>query len=309
MHRKSFIYIFLLSLFIVGCGKQIPKGVINPDKMENILYDYHLTDIMGDKLSYQENYKKEEYKEYVFRKYNITQADFDSSMVWYTRHSDELAKIYLNLSKKFRKNQENLNNMIANRGTGVKTVASGDSVDIWNSSLAYWLSSSPLVNKMTFQIVADTSFRQNDSFIFEADFIFLKGGKQNATMAMNITFENDSTAGRIRNITTSCHGVLALEVPSNHNIRSINGFIYYKGENRMPGLLVENIRLMRYHNNKPMIDEVTKPDSIISTTTMDTMKAAPVIDSISSTPEQSSRSNPLEMREKNARDRRPRKTN
>ena len=27
--------------FMVGCGKQVPEDIIQPDRMENILYDYH----------------------------------------------------------------------------------------------------------------------------------------------------------------------------------------------------------------------------------------------------------------------------
>lgn len=49
---------------------------------------------MGNNLSYSDNYQKEAYKNYVFEKYHITEADFDSSMVWYTRHTEELAGLY-----------------------------------------------------------------------------------------------------------------------------------------------------------------------------------------------------------------------
>ena len=100
MHNKKIRWTLLLSAaLLAGCGKQIPKDVIHPDKMEDILYDYHLTTAMSGNISYDENYKKEALRNYVYRKHHVTKAEFDSSMVWYTRHTENLAKIYTNLGK------------------------------------------------------------------------------------------------------------------------------------------------------------------------------------------------------------------
>ena len=48
---------------------------------------------MGDNLPYNENYKKVLYTDAVFNKYGTTKAVFDSSMVWYTRNMEVLAKV------------------------------------------------------------------------------------------------------------------------------------------------------------------------------------------------------------------------
>ena len=47
----------------------------------NVLYDYHIAKAMGEEVPYNESYKRVLYIESVFKKYGITQADFDSSMV------------------------------------------------------------------------------------------------------------------------------------------------------------------------------------------------------------------------------------
>ena len=103
MRRRNITWVWLLgAAFMVGCGKQVPEDIIQPDRMENILYDYHLSISMGNNLSYSDNYQKEAYKNYVFEKYHITEADFDSSMVWYTRHTEELAGLYKKVGERFR---------------------------------------------------------------------------------------------------------------------------------------------------------------------------------------------------------------
>ena len=40
----------MLILLATGCGKQIPDHVIAPEKMETVLYDYHLTLAMSNAL-------------------------------------------------------------------------------------------------------------------------------------------------------------------------------------------------------------------------------------------------------------------
>ena len=44
MRRRNITWVWLLgAAFMVGCGKQVPEDIIQPDRMENILYDYHLS--------------------------------------------------------------------------------------------------------------------------------------------------------------------------------------------------------------------------------------------------------------------------
>ena len=96
MRRKNITWVWLLGAAFYGRGvvSKCLQNIIQPDRMENILYDYHLSISMGNNLSYSDNYQKEAYKNYVFEKHHITEAEFDSSMVWYTRHTEELASLY-----------------------------------------------------------------------------------------------------------------------------------------------------------------------------------------------------------------------
>lgn len=42
MRRRNITWVWLLgAAFMVGCDKQVPEDIIQPDRMENILYDYH----------------------------------------------------------------------------------------------------------------------------------------------------------------------------------------------------------------------------------------------------------------------------
>ena len=147
MHNKKIRWTLLLSAaLLAGCGKQIPKDVIHPDKMEDILYDYHLTTAMSGNISYDENYKKEALRNYVYRKHHVTKAEFDSSMVWYTRHTENLAKIYTNLGKRFREEKKDVKRLLAMRENKPSMSQPGDTVDVWYNKTLYWLTDAPLSN-------------------------------------------------------------------------------------------------------------------------------------------------------------------
>ena len=249
-HRSHiFISIVLISTFLFGCGKQIPDDVIDPSEMEDILYDYHLANVMGDELQYNEYYNKELYNKYVFEKYNITSEKFDSSMLWYSKHADELTKIYKNVDKRFAKNSKLLEDATANLNVKREKSFSGDTIDIWNKSDLVWLTSSELTNKVLFTTIADTSFRANDMYIMDGDFHFLSSGKQIAIICVNITLDNDSVVGRTEEVNFSGHRTLFLSANvAPYKVRSVNGFIYYKGNRKLSGMLANNISLLKIHN-------------------------------------------------------------
>ena len=40
---KIYWLVFVCIIVLTGCGKSIPQDIIQPDKMERVLYDYHLS--------------------------------------------------------------------------------------------------------------------------------------------------------------------------------------------------------------------------------------------------------------------------
>ncbi|WP_455665550.1 DUF4296 domain-containing protein [Phocaeicola sp.] len=250
MMRRNITWTLLLcAAFMVGCGKQIPGDIIQPDRMENILYDYHLSISMTNNLSYSDNYQKEAYREYVFEKHHITEAEFDSSMVWYTRHTEDLAAIYKKLGERFRSEKKQVQNLLAIRENKPATSLPGDTVDVWYDRKIYWLTDAPLTNRVTFELPTDSNFKAKDAFLWSAEYVFLSEGKQKATMGFNIMFENDSVVGSVKDITRSGVQTLYIKPDSAFTVKSVNGFIYYTDQDSVntPGVIINHISLTRYH--------------------------------------------------------------
>lgn len=309
MKRRNITWALLFSAaFMVGCGKQVPTEIIQPDRMENILYDYHLSIAMSNNLSYSENYRKEAYKNYVFDKHHITEAEFDSSMVWYTRHTEELAAIYRKLGERFRGEKKYIQHLLAVRENKPATSSPGDTVDVWYDRKLYWLTDAPLTNRITFELPTDSNFKAKDAFLWSVDYIFLSEGKRKAIMGFNVLFDNDSVVGHVEDVICSGVQTLYIKPDSAFAIKSVNGFIYYEDNDSIkrnnPGVIINNITLTRYHEkvdtttidikDSLALDKKEASDSIVTEQKVDVIqvqepkKEGPV------------RLNPREMKENNA---------
>lgn len=270
--RFQLCCIFLLALILTGCKVKRPNGVISEAKMENLLYDYHIAKAMGESLPYNENYKKALYIEAVFKKHGTTEADFDSSMVWYTRNTEYLSKIYEKVNVRLKAQRDQINHLIALRDKKPHTSTPGDSIDVWAWQRSALLNNIPLNNKFTFVLPSDTNFKKRDILQWEINYHFLNNQVDStnaAIMAMQIIYENDSIyTSQLKKVTAS--GIHHIRLQSDTLIiKEIRGFIYYPQNKNMNSVLTNNISLFRYHSNDSipvMPKDSLQKDSIIQET-------------------------------------------
>ena len=85
------IFIFQFSLF--SCR---PKGILHSGEMRRVLIDLHKTEgaIQAAGVRFDAHEERDLYYAQVLEKHGITQAQFDSSLVWYTAHPQFFNKIY-----------------------------------------------------------------------------------------------------------------------------------------------------------------------------------------------------------------------
>ena len=229
---------------MTSCGKEIPDDIIQPDQMEKLLYEYHLTIGMSQN---SKNTEKEAYKNYLFQKYNITQADFDSSMVWYTRESKELTSIYEKLDKRFSREHAHYERLLDARDqASMMKFSSGDTVDIWRKGALHWMSNTPLNKQLVFEIKPDSTFHEKDAFLWDMNYHFLADGK--VVMGLNVVYDNDSIIGQTKQVETSGRHNIYLHTDSTYKVKTLNGFIYVQEDSvQNPVILVHDITLNRYH--------------------------------------------------------------
>lgn len=107
MCSRSHIAI-LLALFAVICIGCRPEGIMSSRQMRKVLIDIHKTEgaIQAAGVRYDAYEERDMYYAQVLEKHGITQAQFDSSIVWYTAHPQFFNKIYPKVLKEIEAEEE-----------------------------------------------------------------------------------------------------------------------------------------------------------------------------------------------------------
>ena len=98
--KHSVTYLFVLMLML-ACKPTVPSEYIQPGEMEDILYDYHIAQAMSrTSVGSEADLNKQVYLDAVLKKYGISEADFDSSLVYYYSRADRFKEIYSHVSER-----------------------------------------------------------------------------------------------------------------------------------------------------------------------------------------------------------------
>ncbi len=116
MKRNSFapgLYglVLLLLVSALSCHRWSGRYIIPEKKFIDVLVDIHLADGMAmDNMRYNEAYVLDSASLYesVFNKYNITRAQFDSTMQYYSAHPDDFQQLYNTLTARLKRMEDEL---------------------------------------------------------------------------------------------------------------------------------------------------------------------------------------------------------
>lgn len=262
------ISFFVLLAIFSACKPKVPKQYLQPDEFEDILYDYHLADAMAENAGTDgdASYDAVLYRQAVFRKYGITQAEFDSSLVYYMRHADKFHKVYENLAERFE-NEAMALGASANdiRRYGDMKSAS-DTTNMWvGVPSAMFMPVAPY-NVMSFELPADSTYHEGDRLILSFNCNFLdRGSSRYGVALLALQFKNDSVASNTVRMSGNSNYSVTVADGAGKGIKAVRGF-FYLGENSRREdsdrginlMFVNNIRLVR------MRGSVAKPTGSVS---------------------------------------------
>ena len=130
--RRSLTYLLVLML-VVACKPTVPSEYIQPDDMEDILYDYHLALAMSrQKGGTEMDFNRSLYFQSVLKKYGVTEAEFDSSLVYYYSHVYRLKDIYSEVNERLSDEATSLGVAVGEISRYSQYSTTGDTANIWN---------------------------------------------------------------------------------------------------------------------------------------------------------------------------------
>lgn len=262
---KWVLMALVVAVLMVSCKPSVPSEYIQKGKMENILFDYHLAKVMFEQEGKNDSLTLLAYQESIFEKYDVTRADFDSSMVYYSRHMQLLHEIYEHLGDRLSKELVAQGGVASGLGQYGDEIAGADTASIWKGDRSIALTPFPISNSYSFEAKADTSFHKGDRIIldFDAQFIYQMGLRE-ATAVLSVTFMNDSVRTETVHVSSSSHFHLQIEDSGMLGIKNVRGyFLLSNGGNGYSSTirmcLCYNIKLLRMHVKREA--ETTPTDS------------------------------------------------
>lgn len=279
---RPLIFLVLAAGLLLSCKPSVPSRFIQPDDMEDLLYDYHIAQAMtslNNKDGESRAFNETLYFAAVLEKHGVTKADFDTSLTYYYTRADRFDEIYKNVVNRLNKNAQNLGAPEGELQRFSKLSLNSDTVDVWRGRLSAMLMPYPPYNRIDFEQKADTSFRNGDSFIFIIynDFIYQQGTRS-AQACIVMKYDNDTIVSKSFGLSSSGTNQIRIPAVGNHRVMDFRGYIYMAPEKEVSPslklLIIRNIQLIKMRKQEEKKQESRKDsvDNASQTIQVDTLK-------------------------------------
>lgn len=256
------VAVMALLFCVSSCKPSLPGGVLSKGKMTDILYDYHLALAMAHMDDNGDKGQSLAYREAVLRKHDVTSAEFDSSMVYYMRHTELLEDVYKDLTDRYNNEITAMGGSAKEGGEFANLSATGDTANVWNLATSMVFMPVKPFNSTSFDIKVDSTFHKGDRLMldFDAQFIY-QDGMRNGVAMLAVQFGNDSIAQRTIMIQSTQHYSVELSDADSLGIKSMKGYFMLMNDDNGTGvssqttlklMFLEHIKLIRMHPQKPV---------------------------------------------------------
>ena len=160
------IYGILMLICVAASCSRVPKDVFSEKKMRTLLYDMQIAEAIVETRneSFVTSANRQEVYDAVFAKHNITQAEYDSSLIWYGKNMDLYMSIYKLVLRDVNKSIELLGDIKPDPLSG--DVSAKDSIDIWIYNRSFIFSPVRIFNSLTFDIEPKAPYSSGSSYVF-----------------------------------------------------------------------------------------------------------------------------------------------
>lgn len=268
------VAVMALLFCVSSCKPSLPGGVLSKGKMTDILYDYHLALAMAHMDDNGDKGQSLAYREAVLRKHDVTSAEFDSSMVYYMRHTELLEDVYKDLTDRYNNEITAMGGSASAGGEFANLSATGDTANVWNLATSMVFMPVQPFNSTSFDIKVDSTFHKGDRLMldFDAQFIY-QDGMRNGVAMLAVQFGNDSIAQRTIMIQSTQHYSVELSDADSLGIKSVKGYFMLMNDDNGTGvssqttlklMFLEHIKLIRMHPQKPVAAPAGSSSSVSS---------------------------------------------
>ena len=246
MRSKLSLYGFTLltSLAVVACSK-VPDGILKEKDMQSVMVDMYLAEAMigADYATYQGDEKKDAMYQSVFRKHNISQAEYDSSIIWYGKNLKIYMEVYDGVLAEIESRTKALGDVQANAGPA----SARDSLNIWPRRNFAFLEGNK-GSLITYNVKPDVAYASGSTFVFSMNVWGVKANMKHTPEVRLSLVQNDTTINITRKLThDGYYQVLLRSVPVKQ-VQQVYGYIrMLNADSTCYKVYIDSISLMKYN--------------------------------------------------------------
>lgn len=237
----------LMSTLLFSCSK-VPDGILSEKEMKAVLIDMQLAEavISTDYKTYSDDVQKEALYQAVFRKHEIEQAVYDSSLVWYGRNLDVYMQVYDLVLTELNERQKELGDVQASAAP----VSKLDSVDIWPRLTYLTFEPNALFNGVTIDIHPETNYPSGSTFVLGMHVWGLNDDMKNRPEIRLCANQGDTVITVNNKILKDGYHETTLRTLPTKQVKGVYGFIRLNGKDDSTSyfkVYVDSLSLMRYN--------------------------------------------------------------
>lgn len=259
--KFSYSIVFLVLILLTTCSK-VPDHIISEKRMQDIVVDMYLAEsiIASDYKKYNNDSIKQVLFKSVFAKHQITQADYDSSLVWYAKNLEIYLQVYDRAKLDVEQQIKDLGDVQAKASPS----SNQDSIDIWPRRSSFEFTPKALFNGIVFDISPDINYSSGSSFVLGMKVWGLKKDSRNFPEIRISAYQEDTVITTNLKLTKDGYNEVFIKSLPTKQVKRVYGFIrldnadstYYK-------VYLDSINLMKY-NYGSGITEIKK-DTLTNT--------------------------------------------
>jgi starvation-inducible outer membrane lipoprotein len=240
------ILLWTMATLVSSCSK-VPSGILPEKKMKDVMIDVQLAEniINTNYQAYPDSVRKGALFQSVFRKHNITQAIYDSSLVWYGKNLDKLIRVYDLVLNDINGQIRELGDVQAN---AAPSSANQDSVNIWPRHDYLTLQPEALFNGTIFNIKPEKEYISGSIFVLSMHIWGIRPQMRH-TPEVRISAElTDTTLVINQKIINDGHQEIILRTPPTKQTRRVYGYIRMDNtETAYHKIYIDSLRLIKYN--------------------------------------------------------------
>lgn len=268
-----------IGLAIAACNR-VPSHVIQPEEMARLMADVRMADavVTNNGREYNSDAKRLALREAVFKRNGVTEAEFDTSLVWYGHNIGRYQEV---TNRSIEILEDRLKEASIKAAGELALSISGDSVDLWSGSTTYTINRRSPSKFLKFSYEADQNWEAGDIYTLRTRFVL---PPKNASW--NITAIYDDGAIETLTLTPVTYETkrqeMTLYTDSTRSAKYISGWLMIEPEDDRPAVLdsvsltrrriVPGAHTQRSYSQKLIAPQQAKPEEKDSTENNGTQK-------------------------------------